>query len=154
MAIYYWCIFGLWLLFIVLWIVSSLSAKKSKRGGAFSRGVLLRLIVVALVIFVLRYTGTGTLRHARIFLVNTNPVLGIAGVALCAIGIGLALYARVYLGSNWGLPMARKANPELVTRGPYAYIRVRCRFVGHAMLPVLGSDSAANVHGYELAVRE
>ena len=30
---------------------------------------------------------------------------------------------RVYLGRNWGMPMTRKADPELVTSGPYHKIR-------------------------------
>jgi protein-S-isoprenylcysteine O-methyltransferase Ste14 len=29
----------------------------------------------------------------------------------------------VFLGRNWGLPMTQKADPELVTSGPYRTIR-------------------------------
>jgi protein-S-isoprenylcysteine O-methyltransferase Ste14 len=29
----------------------------------------------------------------------------------------------VYLGRNWGMPMSQRADPELVTTGPYARIR-------------------------------
>jgi len=29
----------------------------------------------------------------------------------------------VYLGRNWGMPMSQKADPELVTTGPYGMIR-------------------------------
>jgi len=50
-------------------------------------------------------------------------LMGGVGVALCALGIGLAIWARTYLGRNWGMPMSRKENPELVTSGPYAYVR-------------------------------
>jgi protein-S-isoprenylcysteine O-methyltransferase Ste14 len=39
------------------------------------------------------------------------------------LGLGLAVWARVYLGRNWGMPMTQKQDPELVTTGPYRYIR-------------------------------
>jgi protein-S-isoprenylcysteine O-methyltransferase Ste14 len=35
----------------------------------------------------------------------------------------LAIWARRHLGRNWGMPMSFKENPELVTTGPYVYIR-------------------------------
>ncbi|MGB7047597.1 MAG: methyltransferase, partial [Candidatus Cybelea sp.] len=124
MAIYDWCILGLWLLFLAVWIISSLGAKKSLRSRAWSRGIVVRLIVLLLVLVTFRLPGVSHgFRHATIFLANRNQYLGIAGVALCALGIGLAIYARFYLGSNWGLPMTRRANPELVTSGPYALVR-------------------------------
>jgi protein-S-isoprenylcysteine O-methyltransferase Ste14 len=123
-AIYHWCVLWLWLLFLAVWILSSLGAKRSVRNRAWSRGIVLRLIVLLLVLVTLRLPSVAHgFRHAAIFLANRNAVLGIAGVALCALGIGLAVYARFYLGSNWGLPMTRKANPELVTSGPYAFVR-------------------------------
>ena len=39
------------------------------------------------------------------------------------LGLALAIWARVYLGRNWGMPMSQKADPELVTTGPYRSIR-------------------------------
>jgi Phospholipid methyltransferase len=46
-----------------------------------------------------------------------------AGVVLCVLGFGLGLCAPWYLGRNWGMPMSCKEQPELVTSGPYAFIR-------------------------------
>jgi protein-S-isoprenylcysteine O-methyltransferase Ste14 len=37
--------------------------------------------------------------------------------------LALAIWARVYLGRNWGMPMSRKVDPELITTGPYRTIR-------------------------------
>lgn len=45
------------------------------------------------------------------------------GVWLCVAGIGFAVWARVYLGRNWGMPMSLRQGHELVTSGPYAYVR-------------------------------
>lgn len=46
-------------------------------------------------------------------------------------------------GRNWGLPMSRKEQPELVTSGPYALIRHPI-YTG-LILAMLGSASAVNV---------
>ncbi|MFY9708761.1 MAG: isoprenylcysteine carboxylmethyltransferase family protein [Candidatus Cybelea sp.] len=144
MAIYDWCILGLWLLFLAVWIISSLGAKKSLRSRAWSRGIVVRLIVLLLVLVTFRLPGVSHgFRHATIFLANRNQYLGIAGVALCALGIGLAIYARFYLGSNWGLPMTRRANPELVTSGPYAL--VRHPIYSGLLLAMIGSGLALSV---------
>ena len=45
------------------------------------------------------------------------------GLALFLLGLGLAVWARLYLGRNWGMPMSRKDDPELVTTGPYHWVR-------------------------------
>jgi protein-S-isoprenylcysteine O-methyltransferase Ste14 len=42
---------------------------------------------------------------------------------LYVLGLGLAVWARVYIGRNWGTPMSRKQDPELVTSGPYRMVR-------------------------------
>ncbi len=44
-------------------------------------------------------------------------------MALFLMGLGLAVWARVHLGRNWGAPMSEKVDAELVTTGPYQYIR-------------------------------
>ena len=52
-----------------------------------------------------------------------SPVLAAIGAAVFASGIALAIWARVHLGRNWGMPMTQKAEPELVTSGPYRFVR-------------------------------
>lgn len=46
-----------------------------------------------------------------------------AGVALVLCGLGTAVWARISLGRNWGMPMSEKEEPELVTSGPYGVVR-------------------------------
>jgi protein-S-isoprenylcysteine O-methyltransferase Ste14 len=114
---------ALWLVFILYWGISALSAKRSLGITPWWRQSLLRLGIVALIAAALHFTGAGHwLRAARAYQAH-SILLGAIGTALVASGIGLAVYARLYLGRNWGMPMSRKAEPELITGGPYAFVR-------------------------------
>ena len=52
-----------------------------------------------------------------------SPILGAIGAAVFVTGIALAIWSRIQLGRNWGMPMTQKAEPELVTSGPYRFVR-------------------------------
>ena len=54
---------------------------------------------------------------ARDGLVADRPWLLGTSRAVFVLGLALAVWARVYLGRNWGMPMSAKADPELVTTG-------------------------------------
>ena len=45
------------------------------------------------------------------------------GAAIFAAGIAVAVWARIALGGNWGMPMTERAEPELITAGPYRFVR-------------------------------
>ncbi len=112
-----------WLLFIIYWFVSALQAKKSVKGYSRLRSFWIpRLLIMVIIIFILQFQSV---RHffdsssAVVF----GPTLNVLGVLLCAAGLGLAIWARVHLGRNWGMPMTVRQEPELVTSGPYRFIR-------------------------------
>lgn len=124
MVTYRWIVGGLWLIFILVWLVAAFGAKRSVSGIDWWRQAQLRFAIIVLILLALRIPFvTHSLRAARHGLVAADPRLGIAGVILCAVGVAVAIWARACLGRNWGLPMSRKAAPELVTTGPYAYVR-------------------------------
>jgi len=54
---------------------------------------------------------------------NTDPSRAALGLVLFAVGLGFAIWARLHIGRNWGTPMSRKNDPELVTSGPYRLVR-------------------------------
>jgi protein-S-isoprenylcysteine O-methyltransferase Ste14 len=140
-TIYRALIGAFWLLFIAVWVAAAFGAKQSLGSRARWRERVLPFVAIALFVLALRTPVIShALRHARAYIVNTDPHLGVAGVVLCALGIGLAIWARIYLGRNWGLPMTRKEHPELITSGPYAY--VRHPIYSGIMLAMLGSAIA------------
>ena len=104
-----------WAAFWLYWI---LAASSMKRGRVlWSRELRIRIVIVALAILLFR---VGAFRN---YGNNTEPWRDAVGLALVALGLGFAVWARVHIGRNWGTPMTQKAEPELVTSGPYRLVR-------------------------------
>jgi protein-S-isoprenylcysteine O-methyltransferase Ste14 len=59
-------------------------------------------------------------------------------------GLGLAVWARLYLGRNWGMPMSEKVDPELVTTGPYR--QVRHPIYSGIILAMIGTTIAVSLY--------
>lgn len=109
----------LWILFLVVWLVSARAAKRAvTRHG---RIWIHRVVVFFLVAYLIVRSGPGSyLSHLR---VPATPMYEGIGIGCTALGIAFAFWARFYLGRNWGMPMSVQENAELVTAGPYAYVR-------------------------------
>src|SRR6516164_7043317 len=105
-----------WLAFWIYWIAASVGVKAGRtRWGRFA-GIRVAIIVIALLLLRLNvFKGSHPVTH--------NPWLQGIGLAIFLLGLALAIWARAYLGRNWGMPMSEKADPELVTTGPYSTIR-------------------------------
>jgi protein-S-isoprenylcysteine O-methyltransferase Ste14 len=111
----------LWLAWLVGWMLAALTAAKS----------------------VVRQSGPGRLTHGLLVAAGgvlmlgrdprLAPLLGPvypllpwvawAGVALCAIGLAFAVWARVQIGRFWSGSVALKAEHALIRGGPYALTR-------------------------------
>ena len=131
-----------WLVFVVFWFVAARGAKPDVRRSRVNWAF--RIVVVGIAIFVrLHFRGTPhPLRHVP------GPAFGAVGTGLCVLGVALAIWARVYLGRNWGMPMTVKKEPELVTTGPYRL--VRHPIYSGLLLAMVGSALAPNPLGFVL----
>ena len=129
-----------WLMFWVFWLASALGVK---RGSGGRRRIPLQGLSALAVLLLVRVFRGGSLS------VHT-PVLGAIGAVVFASGIGLAVWARVNLGRNWGMPMTEKAEPELVTSGPYRF--VRHPIYSGLLAGVLGTALATNLVGLIIVV--
>ncbi len=134
---------GLWLLFVAYWAVAAVDAKRNASNRSWSGRIGLRLVVILLIAMVLRSPSLREFLEEAQRSASQSSLLGWTGVALCVVGFGLAIIARRYLGRNWGMPMSRKEQPELVTSGPYALIRHPI-YTG-LILAMLGSALGVNI---------
>ena len=104
---------GAWLVFWIYWIASASSSKESVSSGWRTRLTGVSAVGIFVIAGVLR--GGGLAVH--------SVILAAIGALLFACGIALAVWARLHLGRNWGMPMTQRAEPELVTSGPYRFVR-------------------------------
>jgi protein-S-isoprenylcysteine O-methyltransferase Ste14 len=111
----------LWISFWIYWLVSAAGSKRSIRTKEWWYGWV--WVRVAFVILILILLKARSLRRLLLFRGASNPIVHGVGILLCVAGLALAVWARVYLGRNWGMPMSLKENPELVTTGPYRFVR-------------------------------
>jgi len=126
-------VFSIWGVFWIYWLIAAVGAKQSVRTSRFRPP---GLVVIAGVVL-LRVFHTGTLAVH-------SPILQAVGLILFASGLGLAVWARIYLGQNWGMPMTQRAEPELVTSGPYRF--VRHPIYSGLLLALLGTALATNLY--------
>lgn len=103
----------LWLAFWAYWL---LSARRSKRGMRSWRGMPLRALLGIAVVALSTLVDTGGLEVHGI-------VPQVLGLVVVACGLAFAVWARIHIGRNWGMPMTIKEEPELVTSGPYRLVR-------------------------------
>lgn len=104
-----------WAAFWLYWLVAAFSMKRGRVPWRREARIRVLLFVVIFVLVRLgAFRGHG---------VRTDPWREGVGLALFALGLGFAVWARVNIGRNWGTPMTHKDDPELVTSGPYRYVR-------------------------------
>src|SRR5690242_14069281 len=87
-----------WGAFWLYWLVSAVGAKEST--GRLRRLPLNGVTAVAVFILVRVFRGGSLAVH--------GPVLAAIGAAVFAFGLALAVWARIHLGRNWGMPMTQR----------------------------------------------
>ena len=115
-SIFIWLIHAFWLILIAYLTVSAIGVKEDTQGHPLqSVGLLLAIIISFL------------LPHLPIFrflnFAPVNPVVSGIGVILCIAGMAFLVWARQTLGKNWSQTVSAKKGHELVTSGPYRYVR-------------------------------
>jgi protein-S-isoprenylcysteine O-methyltransferase Ste14 len=133
-------IFAAWAVFWVYWLISAFGAKEGSRTRRARPPGLSIVILGFLLLRIFKTSG----------LAVHSPILRTVGVVLFVSGLGLAVWARIYLGRNWGMPMTQKDEPELVTSGPYHL--VRHPIYSGILLAILGTALATNTYWLIAAV--
>jgi protein-S-isoprenylcysteine O-methyltransferase Ste14 len=108
-----------WGAFWLYWLATALWAKRGHISWAHQLRIRILMISMVAALLLLFRVGVFPQRYIG----NTSWWLVGFGSAFFALGLALAVWARVHIGRNWGNPMTQKDDPELVTSGPYRLLR-------------------------------
>jgi protein-S-isoprenylcysteine O-methyltransferase Ste14 len=110
----------LWVAWTTYWLVASRTAKQDRRQeSALSRALhIVPLMIAAWLLWTPHLSGVLGER----FLPDAPATFWI-GFALTALGLLFTVWARVVLGRNWSGIVTVKQDHELITAGPYRFVR-------------------------------
>jgi protein-S-isoprenylcysteine O-methyltransferase Ste14 len=129
----------MWLLWALYWAACSFSAKPVRaRESLGSRLAFVIPMVIVALLLLLGHAGPPWL---VVHVIPGGWTRFWIAVALVAIGILFAVWARAVLGGNWSGTVTVKEGHELIERGPYR--RVRHPIYTGLLLSVLGTGLAA-----------
>ena len=111
----------LWLAWLLLWLVSAALTKRTERRE--SLGSRLAHIVPLLIGALLLGWHDMPWPWLTQRLWPRSLSLYWIGVALLVAGMAFAIWARVHIGRNWSGSVTVKQDHELITSGPYAWVR-------------------------------
>jgi protein-S-isoprenylcysteine O-methyltransferase Ste14 len=110
-----------WIAFVVYWQIKAMDTKTTQRlEPAASRMVRAAIMLIAISLLV---TSRIPLPWLYVELWPTGFWPFWVGAAFTAAGILLAVWAREYLGRNWSRSVTIKQDHELITTGPYTFVR-------------------------------
>ena len=108
-------ILAVWVAFWIYWLAASVGVKAGQTRWTRFAGIRLGLILIVLLLL--------RIKAFKTHVTTDDPWLEGIGLAVFLLGLAFAVWARIYLGRNWGMPMSQKVDPELVTTGPYRRVR-------------------------------
>jgi len=111
----------IWLVLLAFWLGTWVFIKRP----AFRPTANVRLehsVVVAAGLYLLFGDPTVPARLNRQLFELTIPI-ALVGAFIVAAGVGLAIWARIILGSNWSASAEIKDQHELIVSGPYCFMR-------------------------------
>lgn len=111
----------LWICVGIFWVAGWLGSKPSVRAQATkSRALQLSFEIAAFYLLLYKERLPSFLRMR---VLPDSVATHWMAIALAAAGAGLAVWARLSLGTNWSARVTIKQQHELVRSGPYAVVR-------------------------------
>jgi protein-S-isoprenylcysteine O-methyltransferase Ste14 len=115
--------YGIWVLWSILWLVFARNVKATAhRQPALPRLLNMALLVAAALVLAAPHLPVPGL-EVRLLPSSQWKLWAALGAALTFLGLLFTVWARIYLGRNWSGVAAVKADHELITGGPYRWVR-------------------------------
>jgi protein-S-isoprenylcysteine O-methyltransferase Ste14 len=111
----------MWVGWLVYWVIAARGAKATQWREPVS-GLWLHnaLALLGTVVLAVPRASPAILRLPFL----PHSLIGAwLGIAITALGLGIAIAARIYLGGNWSARVEIKEEHALIRTGPYRYVR-------------------------------
>lgn len=136
---YQYFFYAIWLLLLVFWLALARNVKVTvRRQAALPRLLNLALLYAAAALLAGPFVPVHWLT-VRVLPSSQWKIWCALGAVLTLFGVLFTIWARMYIGRNWSSVAAVKVNHELITGGPYRWVRhpiylgLTLGFVGTAM---------------------
>jgi protein-S-isoprenylcysteine O-methyltransferase len=110
-----------WMSFAVFWFVTALTVKPAVRKQSAESRIFQMILTVGA--FVLIFYWRLRLGPLDDILIPQSKTGDTVALVMTGAGIGFAIWARVYLGTNWSGSVTVKKDHTLVRSGPYSVVR-------------------------------
>lgn len=109
-----------WLGLLGYWLIAAFSVKTARKKQSPSAIFWFRVFQV--VTFIL-LAGIIPFPPFNFVLWHPSSATNVSGIILCIAGFAVAVWARRTLASNWSASVTYKEKHELITNGPYRFVR-------------------------------
>jgi protein-S-isoprenylcysteine O-methyltransferase Ste14 len=119
---------GCWISLALYWNISARSIKSAAEPQTFAARLARMPVWLGFVLFIAAWAyplGPVTIRRT----VFSDS----AAVAICALGLFVAIWSRKVLGAEWSQDVELKKGHQLVERGPYRFMRHPI-YTGHLLM--------------------
>ena len=110
-----------WWLLMLVWLVMAFSIKRAKRRE--TPGERAQHLIPLLLGFWLLFDSKPHWGWLNLQLLPQQPAVRMVGLLLTAVGVGIGIWARLSLGTNWSGMVTLKSGHELIRQGLYRWIR-------------------------------
>jgi protein-S-isoprenylcysteine O-methyltransferase Ste14 len=109
-----------WIILLLYWTICAFFQKETKEKPTLKSRMFYSLVLLVSYLLLLFSYKFSFLNY---ILIRTSLAINVVSIFLALGGLIICLYSRKVLGSNWSREVLLKKNHELITVGPYRYIR-------------------------------
>lgn len=111
-----------WIIFFGYWLISAFFVKRTIERSSSIGWRFITIIGVIIIIFLVKIIPQSAQILTSMIISNTLTS-AIIGSLITILGLTICIWARTTIGRNWSGSIVLKKNHELVTNGPYKFIR-------------------------------
>jgi len=111
----------IWSVLLLVWLIAWLRTKRTQERAPFVSRLSYGVPVV--VASWLLFSDNLPFPWLQSRIIPKNIYTEAAAIAVTALGIAFAIWARFYIGQNWSSAVTIKVDHQLIRTGPYAWVR-------------------------------